>query len=196
MYRGLRKVVKDAKFAAGCDLGGKGKLTQVRMKKWSQSTSTACRRRMTCSMTIVMSIGAGRSKRWPLVLTLIRCNKELSTFAASYSPWPSSRKTTSETCSSRALSERATTPSLRDLFQYVWVTWIESVLWSSASVHVLPFLEHLSKPDLLEHCMSLGTSNANESPHSVIWQRAPKAVFTTRSTVELAAAFGVVRFKL
>ena len=105
MYRGLEKVVKDAKSAAGCGLGGKGKLTQVRMKKWWQSTSTACRRRMTCSMTIVMSIGAGRSKRWPLVLTLIRGNKELSTFAESYSPWPSSRKTTSEACSSSCQRE-------------------------------------------------------------------------------------------
>ena len=36
MYRGLEKVVKDAKSAVGCGLGGKGKLTQVRMKKWSQ----------------------------------------------------------------------------------------------------------------------------------------------------------------
>ena len=30
--------------------------------------------------------------------------------------------------------------------------------------------------------MSLGTSNANESLHSVIWRRAPKAVFSSRKT--------------
>ena len=35
MYRGLEKVVKDAKSAVGCGLGRNGKLTQVRMK-WSQ----------------------------------------------------------------------------------------------------------------------------------------------------------------
>ena len=63
-----------------------------------------------------------------------------------------------------------------------------------AAERLLPLFECLSKPDLLERCMSLGTSNANESLHSVIWRRASKAVFATRSTVEIAVAFGVVQF--
>ena len=63
-----------------------------------------------------------------------------------------------------------------------------------AAERLLPLFERLSKPDLLERCMSLGTSNANESLHSVIWRRASKAVFATRSTVEIAVAFGVVQF--
>ncbi|KAI0230495.1 hypothetical protein LSAT2_019165, partial [Lamellibrachia satsuma] len=46
----------------------------------------------------------------------------------------------------------------------------------------------------LERCMILGTSNANESLHSMIWRRAPKAVFSSRKIVEIAVAMGIVQF--
>ena len=36
MFRGLETAVNDSKTAVGCGLGGKGKLTQARMKQWSQ----------------------------------------------------------------------------------------------------------------------------------------------------------------
>ena len=42
--------------------------------------------------------------------------------------------------------------------------------------------------------MTLGTSNANESLHAVIWRRAPKALYSSRKTVEIAVAMGVVQF--
>ena len=41
--------------------------------------------------------------------------------------------------------------------------------------------------------MSLGTSNANESLHAVIWRRAPKAGFSYRKTVEMAVALGAAQ---
>ena len=44
--------------------------------------------------------------------------------------------------------------------------------------------------------MSLGTSNANESLHAVIWRRARKAVYSSRKTVEIAVAMGVVQFNV
>ena len=36
MFRGLETAVKDSKTAVSCGLGKKGKLTQERMKQWSQ----------------------------------------------------------------------------------------------------------------------------------------------------------------
>ena len=56
--------------------------------------------------------------------------------------------------------------------------------------------ERLSNHELLARCMSLGTSNANESLHAVIWRRARKAVFSSRKTVEIAVAMGVVQFNV
>ena len=35
------------------------------------------------------------------------------------------------------LNERATTPGLRDLFQYVRITWIESALWPPSAWSVI-----------------------------------------------------------
>ena len=61
---------------------------------------------------------------------------------------------------------------------------------------LVPFFERLTKPDLLERCMSLGTSNANESLHSVIWRRAPKTVFSSRKTVGIVVALGIVQFNI
>ena len=61
-----------------------------------------------------------------------------------------------------------------------------------ASEILVPLFERLSKPGLFERCMSLGTSNANESLHSVIWKRAPKTVFSSRKTVEIVV--GIVQF--
>ena len=49
-----------------------------------------------------------------------------------------------------------------------------------ASQVLLPIFECLTKADLLERCMSLGTSNTNESLHTVIWRRANKAAFSSR----------------
>ncbi len=63
-----------------------------------------------------------------------------------------------------------------------------------ASQILLPLFERLTKPDLLERCMSLGMSNANESLHAVIWRRAPKAVFSSRKTVDIAVALEIVQF--
>ena len=62
-----------------------------------------------------------------------------------------------------------------------------------ASEILVPIFEHLTKPDLFERCMSLGTSNANESLHSVIWRRAPKTVFSSRKTVEIVVGNCIIQ---
>ena len=61
----------------------------------------------------------------------------------------------------------------------------ESPLPRDAAECLLSLFEHLSDPALLSRCMSLGTSNANESLHAVVWRR---------TTVEIAVAMGVTQF--
>ena len=62
-----------------------------------------------------------------------------------------------------------------------------------AAEQLVPLFQCLSDHELLGRCMSLGTSNANESLHVVIWRRAPKAVYSSRK-LETAVAMGVVQF--
>ena len=42
--------------------------------------------------------------------------------------------------------------------------------------------------------LSVLNSNANEPLHSVVWKSAPNAVFSSRKTVEIAVAMGIIQF--
>ena len=171
MYRGLEKVVKDAKSAVGCGLGGKGKLTQVRMKKWSQYYRNA-------GVKHAPDVDKTRDAIWAIYQHSVSTEDD-----------PQHDNCDVDWCWWQQAMAAGVDPEERrregrhDL-----------PLPLPAAERLLPLFERLSKPDLLERCMSLGTSNANESLHSVIWRRASKAVFATRSTVEIAVAFGVVQF--
>ena len=171
MYRGLEKVVKDAKSAVGCGLGGKGKLTQVRMKKWSQYYRNAV-------IKHAPDVAKTRDAIWAIYQHSVSTEDD-----------PQHDNCDVDWCWwQQAMAAGVDPEERRQEGRH------DPPLPLPAAERLLPLFERLSKPDLLERCMSLGTSNANESLHSVIWRRASKAVFATRSTVEIAVAFGVVQF--
>ena len=171
MYRGLEKVVKDAKSAVGCGLGGKGKLTQVRMKKWSQYYRNAV-------VKHAPDVAKTRDAIWAIYQHSVSTEDD-----------PQHDNCDVDWCWWQQAMAAGVDPEERRREGRH-----DPPLPLPAAERLLPLFERLSKPDLLERCMSLGTSNANESLHSVIWRRASKAVFATRSTVEIAVAFGVVQF--
>ena len=59
---------------------------------------------------------------------------------------------------------------------------------------IVPLFERLADRNLLKRCMQLQTSNANESLHSTLWQRAPKSKYCGRKTVETATALAIMQF--
>ena len=62
------------------------------------------------------------------------------------------------------------------------------------SERLIPLFQRLANPDLLSRCMKLQTSNANESLHSAIWRRAPKSKYCGKKTTEIAVALAVMSY--
>ena len=185
MYKGLENAIKvsttqtkDAKTkaktskAAGTtSLRGKGRLTGVRMKKWSQYYRNAI-------VKNAPNVEATQHAIWAIFY-----------HSTSTTDDPRHEHCDVEWCFYKQASAEGVDPEEKrkegrhDL-----------PLPKDASQVLLPLFERLTKADLLERCMSLGTSNANESLHAVIWRRAPKAVYSSRKTVEIAVALGVTQF--
>ena len=167
MFRGLAMAVK----GPGGNLSGKGKLTQVHMKKMSSYYRNAI-------VKHAPDVAATRTAIWAI-------------FDHSVSTHDEPR---------------------HDDCEVDWCWWQQAMaagvdpvgfynegrhappLPLPAADRLKPVFERLSHPELLERCSSLGTSNANESLHSLVWRRASKAVFSTRGTVEIAVALAVVQF--
>lgn len=61
---------------------------------------------------------------------------------------------------------------------------------------LVPLYNRLSRKELLERCARMKTQNANESYNSLVWRRCPKTDFASRRTVETAAALAVLEFNL
>ncbi|XP_055871447.1 uncharacterized protein LOC129923623 [Biomphalaria glabrata] len=59
---------------------------------------------------------------------------------------------------------------------------------------LFPIIKRLTDTDLLKRCSRMGTQNANESFHSLIWQRCPKTEFATLKTVRAATYLAVLAF--
>lgn len=59
---------------------------------------------------------------------------------------------------------------------------------------LMPIFKSLSADSLLEKCLHGQTQNVNESLHRVIWQKCPKAVYTSRNVIEIATASAVINF--
>ena len=57
-----------------------------------------------------------------------------------------------------------------------------------------PVFEGLCDQNLLEKCLLGATQNRNESLNSLIWARAPKTEYATRSTIEVAVSQAVLVF--
>ena len=171
MFRGLDMAVKDSKTAVGCGLGGKGKLTQVRMKQWSQYYRNAI-------VKHAPNVAKTRDAIWAIYEHNVSTQDQ-----------PQHDKCDVDWCWWQQAMAAGLDPeeSHREGRH-------DPPLPLPAAERLLPLFERLTKPDLLKRCMSLGTSNANESLHSLIWRRAPKAVFASRGTVEIACALGIVQF--
>ena len=59
---------------------------------------------------------------------------------------------------------------------------------------LIKIFKDLSSDVLLSKCLHGQTQNINECLHSLIWQRCPKEVHTSRMTMEIAAASAVVQY--
>lgn len=61
---------------------------------------------------------------------------------------------------------------------------------------ILPLYERLTDDSLLNRCARCLTQNANESLHSVIWNKCSKEIFVSRPRVKIAASLGVCEYNL
>ena len=171
MYRGLAAALKAP--AVGGSLGGKCKLTQVRMKKMSAYYRNAIVKHAPDVAAICMAI-------WAIYYHSVSTMDE-----------PRHEHCDVDWCWWMQAMAAGVDPE-----QYWQEMRHDRPLPLPAAERPMPVFEWLSHPELLERCSLLGTSNANESLHSVVWRRALKTVFTTRSTVEIAVALGVVQFNV
>ena len=172
MYKGLEKVVKEsAGKGKGQGLSGKGKLTVSRMKAWSQYYRNAI-------VKHAPDVDATRHAIWAILFHSLSTTDD-----------PHHAHCDLDWCYyQQALAEGTDPDEKRKHAKH------DSPLPRDASECLLPLFEQLSDPALLSWCMSFGTSNANESLHAVVWRRAHKAVFSSRTTVEIAVAMGVTQF--
>ncbi|CAN7944596.1 unnamed protein product, partial [Ixodes hexagonus] len=61
---------------------------------------------------------------------------------------------------------------------------------------LVPLYNRLSDKTLLARCCRMRTQNANESYNALVWKRCPKTEFASLRTVETAAAMAVLEFNL
>lgn len=61
---------------------------------------------------------------------------------------------------------------------------------------LVPLYNRLAEQDLLTRCSRMKTQNANESFNALIWKRCPKTEFASLRTVETAVALAVLEFNL
>lgn len=59
---------------------------------------------------------------------------------------------------------------------------------------ILPVYQRLAASELLLRCISGKTQNANESLHSVIWNKCPKEIFVSKKRLELAVIAAISEF--
>ena len=57
---------------------------------------------------------------------------------------------------------------------------------------LIPLYEQLSRPDLLERCKDLHTTNANESFNGQVWRRVPKYMPTSPQILETGVTMSVL----
>ena len=187
MYKGLEKIVKETstkgkdtrgtkgKGTCGAkpktSLSGKGKLTVTRMKAWAQYYRNAI-------VTHAPNVDATIQAIWAIFFHSVSTSDD-----------PHHNRCSIEWCFfKQAIAEGIEPEEKRKQKKH------DTPLPRDAAESLLPLFDRLASPKLIQRCMSLGTSNANESLHAVVWRRARKAVFSSRKTVEIAVAMGVVQF--
>lgn len=61
---------------------------------------------------------------------------------------------------------------------------------------LVPLYNRLTQRDLLARCSRMKTQNANESFNALVWKRCPKTEFASLQTVETSVALAVLEFNL
>ena len=152
-------------------LSGKGRLTQVRMKKWSSYYRKAI-------VENAPDADAAHHAVWAIFF------HSLSTLDDPHHSFCSDTW-----CYWRQAQLEGVDPAVK-LKQVKH----DMPLPRDVSERLIPLFERLANPDLLSRCMKLQTSNANESLHSTIWRRAPKSKYCGKKTTEIAVALAVMSY--
>ena len=140
-------------------LSGKGRLTRDRMKKWSSYYRKAI-------------VENARMQMLPTTLFGAIFFHSLSTLDDPHHSFCSDTS-----CYWRQAQLEGVDPAVK-LKQMKH----DTPLPRDVSERLIPLFERLANHDLLFRCMKLLTSNANESLHSTVWRRAPKAKYCGKKT--------------
>ena len=152
-------------------MGGKGRMTGDRMKKWSSYYRKAI-------VENAPDVKAARDAVWAIFFHSVSTvdDPHHSRCSPSWCFWQ------------QALAE-GVDPAVKFA-----QTKHDVPLPRDVSYRFVPLFERLASEDLLSRCMKLQTSNVNECLHSLVWRRAPKAKYCGKKTIEIAAALAVLQF--
>ena len=152
-------------------MGGKGRMTGDRMKKWSSYYRKAI-------VENAPDVKAARDAVWAIFFHSVSTvdDPHHSRCSPSWCFWQ------------QALAE-GVDPAVKFA-----QTKHDVPLPRDVSYRLVPLSERLASEDLLSRCMKLQTSNVNECLHSLVWRRAPKAKYCGKKTIEIAAALAVLQF--
>ena len=152
-------------------MGGKGRMTGDRMKKWSSYYRKAI-------VENAPDVKAARDAVWAIFFHLVSTvdDPHHSRCSPSWCFWQ------------QALAE-GVDPEVKFA-----QTKHDVPLPRDVSYRLVPLFERLASEDLLSRCMRLQTSNVNECLHSLVWRRAPKAKYCGKRTIEMAVALAVLQF--
>ena len=152
-------------------MGGKGRMTGDRMKKWSSYYRKAI-------VENAPDVKAARDAVWAIFFHSVSTvdDPHHSRCSPSWCFWQ------------QALAE-GIDPEVKFA-----QTKHDVPLPRDVSYRLDPLLERLASEDLLSRCMRLQTSNVNECLHSLVWRRAPKAKYCGKKSIEMAVALAVLQF--
>lgn len=170
MYAGL-----DALKKAKKGLGGKGKLTNVKMKQLTNYY--ACALKDNAPDVPAMQRGV-----FATLLHSYSTDDE-----PRHTACPTGRDSWCHFNRSKALEAAGEPPASRPH---------KPAFSRELAKELVPVYNRLSRSDLLERCSRMKTQNANESFNALVWKRCPKVEFASLKTVESAVALAVLEFNL
>lgn len=163
--RNLKKTMGNRKLADGKPIGGKGRLTNLKIDKIQQFYGNAIRGNKN-------DLVAMRAAVWAVYFHYSATNEEPThNFCGDWCPY-----------------KRAVANGTAKHFRHT------SNLPKAVLEHVKPIFKDLAATDLLKKCLEGYSQNANESINSVIWKFCPKKGNHGLVTVDIAVALAVATF--
>ena len=150
-------------------LSGKGRLTHIRMKKWSSYYRKSIVENapdVEAARHAVSARHAAVNTWWPSPFLLLRLLVLLAVSA-----------------------DRRDGPRCQVQACQAWHTTVQGCHGA-----VNPTVRALGQPRPAFPFRNLQTSNANESLHSTVWKRAPKSKYCGKKTTEIAVALAVMQY--